>query len=193
MDIILIRHAKTKGNINKKYIGTTDESLCSEGIEELKNKKYFKPEIVYSSPMKRCIETSEIIFPKIKPVIIENLKECDFGEFENKNYIELSDNENYQKWIDSNGTLPFPDGETIKEFKERTIKGFLEAVKDAEKKNIKNAAFVVHGGTIMAVLDRFSNPHKDYYSWQVKNCCGYSVSSEILEDGKLILKVNYKI
>lgn len=37
-----------------------------------------------------------------KPVhIIEELAECDFGEFENKNYKELEGNAKYQAWIDS--------------------------------------------------------------------------------------------
>ena len=31
--IALIRHSKTKGNIEKRYIGSTDESLCKEGID----------------------------------------------------------------------------------------------------------------------------------------------------------------
>lgn len=49
--------------------------------------------------------------------IIEELSECDFGEFENKNYKELSGNQDYQRWIDSNGTLPFPGGESREAFK----------------------------------------------------------------------------
>ena len=31
MDVYLIRHGKTKGNLEGRYIGTTDEPLCEEG------------------------------------------------------------------------------------------------------------------------------------------------------------------
>ncbi len=32
---------------------------------------------------------------------------------------------------------------------------------------------VIHGGTVMSVLDRFSRPHGSYYSWHLKNCQGF--------------------
>ena len=36
MKIVLIRHGATKGNLEKRYIGRTDEDLCGEGIKKLK-------------------------------------------------------------------------------------------------------------------------------------------------------------
>ena len=39
MRIYLIRHSMTKGNKEKRYIGTTDESLCLEGIQLLEERK----------------------------------------------------------------------------------------------------------------------------------------------------------
>ena len=38
MKIYFIRHGLTEGNIQKKYIGKTDEPLCTEGIAELREK-----------------------------------------------------------------------------------------------------------------------------------------------------------
>ena len=35
-DIFLIRHSITEGNLQKRYIGMTDEPLCEEGILLLK-------------------------------------------------------------------------------------------------------------------------------------------------------------
>ena len=84
--IVLLRHSITAGNLVGRYIGTTDESLCPEGIQLLKTKKMPKAELVYTSPMKRCKETAALLWPGISQKIIESLRECDFGEFENKNY-----------------------------------------------------------------------------------------------------------
>ena len=64
------------------------------------------------------------------------LAECDFGEFENKNYKELSDNPHYQEWIDSNGTLPFPGGESKEECADRNLKGFDEVLKACRDEGI---------------------------------------------------------
>ena len=109
MKIIFIRHGKTAGNLEKRYIGTTDESLCDEGKSEIKGRAYPDVRRVICSPMKRCIETAALIYPDIKPFICNDLRECDFGDFENKNYSELNGNADYQRWIDSGGEMPFPD------------------------------------------------------------------------------------
>ena len=47
MRIYLIRHSMTKGNKEKRYIGTTDESLCLEGIRLLEERKGMYPEVTY--------------------------------------------------------------------------------------------------------------------------------------------------
>lgn len=59
-------------------------------------------------------------FPGEPVHIIEELAECDFGEFENKNYKELEGNPHYQEWIDSNGTLPFREEKAGKGLKAET-------------------------------------------------------------------------
>lgn len=173
--IALIRHSITKGNLEKRYIGTTDESLCKEGIELIKSKSFPLVDVVYCSPLVRCIETAKLIYKDIEPIVYNNLRECDFGLFENKNYIELEGNIHYQKWIDSNGTLKFPEGESPKEFKKRSVKVFDEIINDILEKNIEKSAMIVHGGTIMAILNEYSYPHKDFYHWQVRNCEGFII------------------
>ncbi|MEE1196594.1 MAG: histidine phosphatase family protein [Lachnospiraceae bacterium] len=165
----LIRHFKTYGNTKRRYIGTTDEPLCLEGIEEQKKHRYADVEIVFSSPLKRCLETAARIYPSQKPIVIQKLSECDFGEFENKNAAELSDNPAYQEWIDSGGTLPFPGGESREEFINRSVDGFLEAAAICREKNISHAALVVHGGTIMSIMSHFLPEQGDYYHWQCRN------------------------
>ena len=130
----LIRHSITKGNLEKRYIGAkTDEPLCKAGYELLKEKHYPKVEKVIASPMKRCIETAQLLFPDTQIQIEESLRECDFGEFENKNYQELSQSKAYQAWIDSNGTLPFPNGESQESFRKRSTTGFKRCIEQCLK------------------------------------------------------------
>ena len=97
----LIRHGMTEGNKYGRYIGITDEALCPEGREKLKRIAYPSPQQVYISPLARCRETAHILFPDKPLHIIEELSECDFGTFENKNYKELSQDPDYQAWVDS--------------------------------------------------------------------------------------------
>ena len=171
----LIRHGKTEGNKLARYIGTTDEPLCQEGTDFLKKMDYPEVQDIYVSPLKRCVQTAEILFPG-KPVhIIEELAECDFGEFENKNYKELEGNAKYQAWIDSNGTLPFPGGESREGFKYRSLTGFQKAVTQCIRKNVDTAALVIHGGTIMNIMEEYADRHRPFYEWHVKNGGGYLV------------------
>ena len=189
-ELILIRHGKTAGNLLGRYIGSrTDEPLCDEGREGLAGKQMPEVERLYVSPMKRCVETAEILWPEFdqkKMQKVTDLRECDFGDFENKNYKELSGNGDYQAWIDSNGTLPFPNGESMDAFKSRCLEAFariVEEVSGAEqewiasgKTGIFRAGIVVHGGTIMAILEQYGYPKAAYFDYQVKNGCGYRLT-----------------
>ena len=187
LKLYLIRHGQTPGNKLSRYIGTTDEPLSDEGREFLKKLSYPMPEELFVSPLLRCVETAEIFFPGKQLHIIEELSECNFGEFENKNYKELAGNENYQKWIDSNGTLPFPEGEGREDFVKRNAEGFADMMRDAEEqlseqvgKHIRIGA-VVHGGTIMSVLSAFGDG--GYFDYQVKNGDGWRGRVKQTEEG----------
>ena len=64
----LIRHGLTEGNLLGQYLGSgTDSPLCQEGVDRLVElrEKFVYPKVdkLYVSPMKRTVETAEIIFP----------------------------------------------------------------------------------------------------------------------------------
>ena len=205
-EIYLIRHGKTIGNMQKRYVGSTDEPLCEAGISELnarretilrafsmctgqgkkpdtgiENNRNMLPETVYVSPMIRCRQTAEILFPNAKQEIIPNLREMDFGQFEYKNYAELADDARYQAFIDSGGCLDFPDAEPQEMFRNRVRKAFLQCLEErmtfftdsGSDSSREPFVFVVHGGAIMAILEAYARPHKNYFDWQVGAADGY--------------------
>lgn len=180
LKIWLIRHGMTEGNRHQRYIGVTDEPLCPEGTKLLKTFTYPQVQTLFVSPLRRCQETAEILFPGQKVRIIDQLAECDFGDFENKNYKELSDDLRYQEWIDSNGIMAFPGGESKEECAARNLEGFQRAVTACIRENISEAAMVVHGGTIMNIMEAYAIPRKDFYEWHVGNGCGYLVEMDPL-------------
>ncbi|MCM1024238.1 MAG: histidine phosphatase family protein [Prevotella sp.] len=171
MKIIFIRHGKTNGNLEKRYIGRTDETLCGEGIDELIKHKYPDCEVVFSSAMRRCTQTAEIIYPNKKNIEIDSFRECDFGDFEGKNYQELSGNSYYEKWVDSGGKMTFPNGENPDEFRKRCVSAFEKNTAEFEKYTV--ISLIVHGGTIMSILEKYAVPKKDYYDYQIKNGDGF--------------------
>ncbi|MDO5292995.1 MAG: histidine phosphatase family protein [bacterium] len=174
MRVVFIRHGMTAGNESKRYVGTTDESLCEKGRILIQQKvlanKYPDIKQLVVSPMKRCVETADIIYPAMQKISYEKLKECDFGEFEYKNYMDLADNPSFQDWIDSEGKLPFPGGESMEQFRARCVEAFLQVIEEAKEEII---GLVVHGGTIMSILSEYCKERDGYFDWMVKNGCGF--------------------
>jgi len=188
INLTLIRHGKTPSNREHRYLGVTEEALSGEGrkqLEILAEKDILKkPWLLFISPMLRCQESAGILFPGKKAYPIEEWREMNFGAYEGKNYEDLKNDSYYQKWIDSNGTLPFPEGESQQEYIKRCHRGLLTATKIIEEKiarevaenqmtesRHRNITAVVHGGTIMALLHILAGGN--YFDYQVKNGGGY--------------------
>lgn len=191
IELILIRHGKTRSNEEHRYLGKTDEELSESGKQQIRKerKKYPPCSIIFSSPLLRCIQTAEMIYPSKDLNIIEEWEEIDFGRFEGKNYKELEHDPDYIKWIKSNGSLPFPEGESREAFTERTEQGFFHMMKilmekSKDKKRMKAAA-VVHGGTIMTLCSLFDKG--DYFNYQIKNAEGYRCILKCLEENIRLL------
>lgn len=192
--LVLIRHGATKANMEHRYLGKTDEILSKEGEMQLfeYKKMGFFPNIdfLFSSPMKRCVQTAEILFPEFKPVEIKEWKEMDFGVFEGKNYLELQGDKRYQEWIDSNGTLPFPEGESREEFISRCDKGFRRMIgkfNSTKEEGNKTVGIIVHGGTIMALLSKYGKG--DYFDYQVPNGKGFVCTMNHLDTEPEIMEL----
>lgn len=171
MKLYLIRHASTKGNEERRYIGRfSDENLSEKGRRESKNTyenftRNLNTDLIISQNSKRCIETAKILFPTKSIEITDKFYETDFGKFEGKNYLELKGDISYQNWINSNGTLPFPDGDNTKEYKNIICYNFKRFILELNKENV---TLITHGGCIMAIMEKFCGG--DYYKYQIKPC-----------------------
>lgn len=194
MELIFIRHFPTKGNCLKQYIGRTDESLDETAVKEILNEigntKAFYPQVecVVTSPMIRCKQTTELIYPGIQTFSCELLKETDFGDFEGKTYEELKDNEDYQQWLMSGATGVVPNGESRAQFRARCLAGMDEVMDMLIEKELSKAAIVVHGGTMMSLMSEYAEEKQEFYYWQVKNGKGYQVhvDQKLWKSGKKV-------
>jgi alpha-ribazole phosphatase len=184
LKIHLIRHGMTPGNALSRYIGSTDEPLSEEGRALLKKKRPDqKPDILFVSPLLRCRQSAEILFPGMEMQVIPDLAEFDFGIFENKNYQELSGSMEYQAWVDSFCEAPVPGGESMASFKTRILRGFDQVIEICRDlggiSSDLSIALVVHGGTIMSLMEAYAEEKRGYYDWHVANGEGYSVDLDL--------------
>lgn len=196
--LVLIRHGATASNAEHRYLGRTDEALSEAGIRQLKEangaKRFPQVQVLFVSPLKRCLESAAILYPEREPVVIQDWQEMDFGAFEGKNYIELQGDARYQAWIDSDGTLPFPEGESREAFVSRCCEGLHEVLNclvnlwggthqggmsrdgivheiSSSSGEVPTIGAIVHGGTIMALLSSYGGGA--YFDYQVPNGGGY--------------------
>ena len=201
--ITMIRHGKTEGSSKGRFIGRTDESLTDTEKVALSKIKFPAAEEVYSSPMSRCIETAHILYPENDINVVDELAECNFGDFEGKTYQELLKDPMYKGWVDSGEISSYPNGEKRSDFQKRSIAGFEKVIADALAKRRKNIAMIVHGGTIMSILGAYGFPAQEYIRWTAEYGEGYRLrvapelffkedkeQREIIVDGKIVRDEN---
>ena len=177
--IHLIRHGAIDETLSGKYIGTTDPPLSDKGKMALKklafSHAYPQPPVVFTSPLKRCTQTCAVLFPERKPLVIADLSECNFGEWEGKTAEELKGSEDFQKWLAGDNSVKPPRGESNADFVRRVCKIFESIVEGLMKTGSTECAIVTHGGVIMTLLAVYGLPQAKPFEWAMENGCGYSV------------------
>lgn len=177
--IYLIRHGLTNANFEGRYIGKTDLDLNEAGIEEILKLKeeYEYPNVgrVYTSPLKRAIETARLIYPEITPFTVNDLREYEFGNFENKTVNELENDEKFKEWIKSNQSIKIDGAEDMASFNQRIISGLDSVIKDMMTNRISDAALITHSGVIMSLLANCGFPKMPPLSWNVESGKGYTL------------------
>lgn len=178
--LFLIRHGLTQANLDGKYLSYTDLSLCDEGYIAIKrnadDEMYPDVQKVYSSPLKRCLETADIIYPDRFVKGIENLRECNLGEFENKTQSELEGVPEYIEWLKGGFSAKAPGGESGEEFTLRCLNGLEEIFKDMMSEGITRGAVITHGGVIMNLLSGFGLPKDRPAAYILKPGEGYMIN-----------------
>ncbi len=238
MRIVLLRHGKTKGNEEHRYVGRTDEPLTAAARKAIfGSRNDFRQKVLqlrkepqrfatqtgglfsevtdddeslpkltglqlWVSPLRRARETAGLLCSDIPQRVVPDFREMNFGSFEYRNYAELmADPESagiYQHFIDSGGTCGFPEGESRATFSERVCRGyqallptlFGDAIGQGRTasgetpEHVANTLLIIaHGGTIMALLERFARPRRDYFDGQCACLGGFS--GELAADGTI--------
>lgn len=183
MELILIRHGTTQGNLERRFIGVLDVPLAPQGEELARRVGPTLPAVehIYRSPLIRCAQTAALLWPGVDTTVIDGLRETDFGPFEGKNHEELKDDPLYQAWIGAPGGLDFaavPVGETAEQVVERVSVALEELVADAARRGFRRVGVVSHGGALMGLMAKFGRPEREYYGWMCPNCGGFRAEVE---------------
>lgn len=177
--IHFIRHGLIDDTLAGKYIGTTDAPLSDRGRMDLRKLdyeyKYPGTQVVFTSPLKRCTETAKILYPEQNPLVIDNLSECNFGEWEGKTADELKNDPDFKKWLAGDSSVKPPRGESNADFTRRVCKMFESIVEGLMKTGTTESVIVTHGGVIMTLLAVYGLPQAKPFEWTMDNGFGYSL------------------
>ena len=179
MKIWLIRHGMTQLGEEKRYQGRLDDGLSPVGRTALVQAA-FRPKRVYVSPARRARETADILFPEAEQVLCPELREMDFGSFDGRGWWEMEEDPAYRAWVDGGCRGRCPGGEDKAEFSER-VNSCFERILEAETDKAdtgEDLVIVAHGGTQMALLEKWGVPQREYYRWQRPCGCGWLLDWE---------------
>ena len=165
--IYIVRHGQTDSNLKNICMGKKDIPLNSMGIsqaEELKEELIkIKFDKVFSSPLKRAIQTAKIITNcKIETDI--RLIERGMGQLEGKSNSEIKSIVNFMDEKEFGYGI-----EMLGEFKKRIFDFFDETIKEYVGKNV---LIVTHGGVSVLTRCYFEGEPKEskYSDYKLKNC-----------------------
>ena len=176
----LIRHGLTDGKLEGRYIGSgTDLPLCGQGRTELSALKqqfaYPQVSLVFTSPLLRATQTAELLYPGVRTLPLQDLREMAFGVFENRPITELAADPAFAAWMDP-ASQTVPEGAESREaFARRTDGMLMKLFEFMIKSQIHEAACVTHGGVILNMMARHVLPQRRPEDWMTDPGCGYSL------------------
>ena len=181
--IYVVRHGQTKLNNAHALQGRSDHPLNPTGIEQAREtgdafaRMGISFEHVYSSPLRRAIQTAELIAPDVPAVIDERLIEMDYGPYEGADLRNPAPElvTFFQDFVHN----PAPEGmEQLPSVVARTG-AFVEELAGLSG----NVLVSTHAIAMKGILEYLTpQSHGSYWSKYVGNCAIYSIA---VEDGVL--------
>ena len=168
--LVLVRHARVDARFAGRFIGASDPPLDEAGRKQAEalagRVRRFAPGRCYCSPMRRCRQTFSALALDLPVEFDGDLREIDFGRWENHSFDELPDEDRplVDRWAAFDADFAFPGGESLQ--------GFFARVAAAADRMVRDPAdtvlAVAHGGVIRATICRLLGlPPRNYALFEV--------------------------
>lgn len=150
--VYLLRHGHIDNGGEKRYLGRTDVPLDVLGLEQAQALgDYFKAihvDAIFTSPLKRCVQTTEMISKTYQ--VVEALSEIDMGDWENVPMAHIQSH--FPKLYAQRGeNLEYftpPNGESFHRMAQRVRQAFEKIVQSMDGTII----IVAHAGVNRMIL-----------------------------------------
>ncbi len=159
INLYLVRHGENYANLTKEFsYKKVDYSLTAKGqLQARQTAEYFKHkqiQEIYSSPLKRAVETARIIAEPLglHVVTMEQFREINVGDLEGQPVsaeLWALNDRIYHDWFDGRPDSSFPGGEDYYTLARRMKEGISRIIAGKTERTIM---IVSHGGIITATL-----------------------------------------
>ena len=190
IEIILVRHGETDWNAGEVFRGRADVALNEIGLRQAELLGEYlgaeKIDFVYSSPLKRAVQTAEAIArPQGLDInTVRNLIDLDYGEWQGLSHQEVRESyrELYRDWLDTPEQVRIPGGESLEEVRSRAMPFVEDAVmRCGEGRVVFVSHRVVNKVLICALLGLGNNQF-----WNIRLDTG-GITRFDFGDGRLVL------
>lgn len=185
LKIALIRHGRIN-NGSDRLVGMTDEPLGSEGagltLQKRKSGAYPRVDLVYSSPLSRCIETSRIIYPGGIVAVEKDLRAQDYGIFDGKAYQELENDESFSQWKAAKNPQACTGGESPYMVSARSVAAFHRICEKMASNGLENVSIITHRLVIEAILQRYCVPRIGYLDIEFPHAGGVVLEFDSMKE-----------
>ncbi len=155
--IILIRHGETDWNREQVFRGRIDVALNEVGLTQARavqeSLKETEIDGIYSSPLSRAFETATIVGENRNVEVRgeEGLIDIDFGAWQGLSHQKVKEEykDLYETWLAQPDLVTFPDGESLKEVRIRSMESLEEVIKNNPGKTL---ALVSHRVVLKVLL-----------------------------------------
>lgn len=122
--IVLVRHGDVEGISPERFRGRRDVDLSALGVRQARATaqriaKQWEPKVVYSSPLRRCVQTAEAIATACgaPAATLHDLNDLHYGDWEWRTHEEVRVQwpALFERWLVAPHLMRFPGGESLQE------------------------------------------------------------------------------
>ncbi|MCR4433255.1 MAG: histidine phosphatase family protein [Caldiserica bacterium] len=161
----LVRHGSTAWNEIVRFRGSADIPLSEKGLKQAEALARFLKDVkfsaIYTSPQRRARDTANII-NKFQGLSIQErpeLKSVNYGAWEGKLEGEVARDypELYREYLEHIESFRFPQGETLEDLKDRSLRVINEALSTYNGRDILIVSHQVVTRVLICALLGISN------------------------------------
>lgn len=190
--IVLVRHGQTAWNREDRFRGRVDVALHDFGVKQARATGRYLADrwpvvAVYSSPMRRAMQTAEVIaeMQGVEAQALKGLTDIDYGEWQGRSLDEVQERypDILQAWMEAPHTVQIPDGEGLSEVRERAVYGLGEVVERHPGQSVAMVGHTVVNRVLLCAVLGLSN---ERFWWLQQDTCAVNVF-DAFEDGSVTL------